>query len=215
MWAWAGIHKALSGGWPTGNARFIAESIGSSGLRPLVAVAVPVAEIGLAVMALTPRTWRVLHIAAPAFHVGVFLVLLKVHWNSSVWPWNLSLAAVAPFLFPTGVTVIPRSRLVSVAAVVLAVHPALFYLGLSDAYLSHNLYTSNTADGAVCVSRQPNRCDYNALSTWHTLNVPLPPERRLYNGWFQKRCGPEHILRVDGIWTRLSPRHTTYIACHR
>jgi len=35
---------------------------------------------------------------------------------------------------------------VAVAAVLLA-FPALFYVGLVDAYVSHNLYSNNTATG--------------------------------------------------------------------
>ncbi len=160
LWGWAGFHKVLSGGWPTGGASFIATALGAPGVRTLIAVVVPVLEVGLALLAVKPRTWKVLRWAAPAFHLGVLVPLVVTEWNTAVWPWNLCLAAAAPLLFSKsvedrteGCILKPRAR-ISVAAVAafLVVHPTGFYFGVTDAYLAHNLYSSNTAEASICSS---------------------------------------------------------------
>jgi len=50
VWGWAGTHKILSGGWPSGGALFIAGAAGDTRLRPAVAVLVPICEVMLAVL---------------------------------------------------------------------------------------------------------------------------------------------------------------------
>ncbi|MGI8807977.1 MAG: hypothetical protein ACR2KK_09080 [Acidimicrobiales bacterium] len=221
LWAWAGIHKALSAGWATWGAHFIASATGHRGLRPVVAVALPVCEIGLAALALSPRTWPLLRVAAPLFHLIAFanLVMADVS-NTSVWPWNLALAAATPLLFrslaPGDRAPVQRSPVALATALVFAVYPLGFYVGASDAYLSHNLYTSNTAEASICPSGSAEAgglCFPAFLSTLTTLNVPLPPERRLFVGWFRRTCQPGDQLRIDGISTRLSSRRTMYVAC--
>lgn len=221
LWAWAGMHKLLSGGWPSGGASFIATSLGAPGLRPLIAVAVPLLELGLAFLALTPKTWKALRWTAPVFHFGVLLPLALTGWNTAVWPWNLCLAASAPLLFsdafkhPAGDRrrVSQRALPVAVAAF-LALYPVGFYFGTMDAYLAHNLYSSNTAEAAICSSTPRNGpCRTTSFSTWENLNVPLPPENRLFTEWFERICQPDEVLRIDGRWTRLSERSVTLVPC--
>lgn len=221
MWAWAGVHKVLSKGWPLGGAAFMADAAGVGELRTFVAVAVPAAEIALAMLALWPTAWRVLRIAAPVFHVGVVLVLAAVDWNTAVWPWNLALAASAPFLFQNPARGAPESRriwtrspAVLAAVIAFAVVPAGFYAGVVDAYPSHNLYSSNTAEAFVCTRSITRSCvPAPFFSTWDDLNVPLPPEDRLFVAWFHKICRPGETLRIEGIWTRLADRATSHVTC--
>lgn len=220
LWGWAGMHKVLSGGWPSGGALFIARAAGDTRLRPAMAVIVPICELGLAAMALSPRRWRVLRVAAPLFHVGIVTVLVRAHWNSSVWPWNLALGAAALLVFrsPSAEaqhTVDRRSLVARVAAVVFLLYPLGFYTGYSDAYLSHNLYSSNTAEASLCTAEIPERCSPQAFSTWKSLNVLLPPERRLFVAWFDQFCQPGQRLKIDGVWTRLSERRVEHLDCPR
>ncbi len=222
LWGWAGVHKILSAGWPSGGALFIADAAGDVRLRPVVAVLVPLCEVGLAALALTPRTWPLLRIVGPAFHIGILLTLVRIGWNSAVWPWNLALAAGAILLFRAppevdrpGERSDRRSLVVTGAAVLFVLYPLGFYAGFSDAYLSHNLYSSNTAEASLCRPQPAAGCTSSPFSTWAALNVPLPPERRLFIAWFDKICQPGQTLRIDGAWTRLSERGVDQLECPR
>jgi hypothetical protein len=217
LWFWSGLHKALSGGWPTDGAGFIAGSIGLSGTRGVVAYVVPVAEIGLAVLALWPRAWRVLVIASPTFHIGVVLVLAAASSNTAVWPWNLAIAASVPFVFrddesTSGMRFYRASSWVPAAVFLLL--PIGFYFGTFDAYLSFDVYSVNTASATVCEHHHgTERCQPEPLSTWARLNVPIPPERRLFVAWFEQTCRPGETLRIDGIWTRFAERQVSRAEC--
>ena len=110
----------------------------------------PLCELGLGLTALWPRLWKVTALGAVLVHGGILVTLSPLFgdWNSAVWPWNAAVAVVAPMLFlsqPKGAA-FPSPAIVAVAAVLLA-FPALFYVGLVDAYVSHNLYSNNTATG--------------------------------------------------------------------
>jgi hypothetical protein len=215
LWLWSGLNKVLSTGWSGGAAAFIASSLHVSGARPLVAIALPAAEITLALTSLRPRAWRVTRWGAVALHLGVFVTLspLFAGWNSAVWPWNIALAGAGFLLFrPDDVPQARPAPYVFAAAAVLVVTPALFYAGFSDAYLSHNLYTSNTARAQVCATT----CTDPTADAYAALNVPLPPEKRLYRAVFNATCSPDMRLTVTGPATVFSdpPRRTTY-ACPR
>jgi hypothetical protein len=216
LWLWSGLHKALSLGWPTRGALFIAESLGVVGARPLIAVVLPAVEIALGLTALFPRLWRATAIAGLVLHLSMFTMLSPVmrDWNSAVWPWNVGLAVSAFLLFWTK----PREQLaptraVRVVAVGLLAFPALFYVGLADTYLSHNLYTANGASARICIAGGFG-CSSAPFATLDTLNVPMPPEPRLYRQWFGRVCRPGTILEITAIQTRLTdPYRTTTDAC--
>ncbi len=208
LWLWAGLHKVLSTGWAAadGNAHFIADSLGRPGWTGAVAVVLPLCELGLGVTALWPRLWTVTGIGAPLLHIGVVVTLSPpfADWNSSVWPWNAAVAVAAPLLFlaqPEGAA-FPSRPVIAVAAVLLA-FPALFYIGAVDAYPSHNLYSSNTARATICAP-SGRQCTNAAFDTWERLNVPFPPEPRLYRQAFAIVCHRGDVLVVTGIRTRLT-----------
>jgi hypothetical protein len=215
VWLWAGLHKVFSAGWPRGGAAFIAHLMRAPSLRVVVAVAVPLAEIALALLALDRRRgWRVLRIAAPIFHVAVMALLASRVSNVAVWAWNLALAAAAFALFapvaePQSRTRAPRP--VAVVGVVMLLFPAGFYAGVVDAYLAHNLYSSNGEDAFVCRPRQRG-CHRAPFST-SPLRVPMPPEGRLYRAWFDRTCIPTQVLVVRGTWTRFADRSVTQHDC--
>jgi hypothetical protein len=208
LWLWSGVNKVLSTGWSTGGAAFIASSLHVSGLRPAVVVGLPAAELALGAASLWRRTWPVVRWLAPALHTGILLTLSPVFadWNSAVWPWNVALAVAGFALFrnerPAAARAdAPRSRprqnvAVAVAGGLLLAYPALFYVGSVDTYLAHNLYTSNTAAAAVC--EPSGRCDSGPFNTFGPLNVPIPPEPRLFNALFDKTCQPGQQLLIVG-----------------
>jgi uncharacterized membrane protein YphA (DoxX/SURF4 family) len=218
LWIWSGLHKALSLGWTTRGALFIADSLGANGARPAIAIVLPIVEVALGVTALVPRLWRATALGGLALHISMFTMLspLMRGWNSAVWPWNIALALAAFLLFCTE----PRERpaptpAVRVAAVALLAFPALFYAGLADTYLSHNLYTSNAATARICIQGGLG-CASAPFATLATLNVPMPPEPRLYRQWFSLVCRPGTALEITGIQTRLNdPFKTTRQACRR
>ncbi len=224
LWIWAGIHKLLSRGWETGGATFLASLLGHPSLGRAIAIGAPLTEIGLGLAALNPRTWPVVRWVALVFHLAIFATLLKGDWNSAVWPWNVALGVAAWLLFaprPRVTTGVPtpigqrRPHAATLLGVLFAVYPVGFYLGLTDAYLAHNLYSSNTAVGYVCVSSGQS-CSLSPFSsTWSALNVPLPPEPRLYRAWFAKVCAPGEQLRIDAISTRLTDPGSTVTTCAR
>jgi len=220
LWLWSGLNKALSSGWtvPTGSAAFIARSLHASGAPPLVAVALPAAEITLGLTSLWPRAWPVTRVGAVVVHLGILATLspLFADWNSAVWPWNVALAVAGFMLFrPADVPRRPPAKWAVAAGVVLLASPVLFYAGVGDAYLSHNLYTSNTARAAVCTT-QEQRCSDPSSVTYDALNVPLPPEERLFRAVFDKTCTPAMRLTVTGRATVFTdPPTVHHFACPR
>lgn len=212
LWFWAGFNKVLSAGWPSGGAAFIASSMGLPRQRGVVAVLVPIVEIGLGLLALRPKAWKVLRWAAIVFHLGTFATLAAAGFNSAVWPWNIALAAVAPIVFSRpetdalgGLPGGRRGLALAATAFALVLYPAGFYVGLTDAYLAHNLYTSNTAEAEVCPI-ESDECEGLVFAAYGELNVPLPPEPRVFNAYFDRTCEPDEVLRVYGRWVRFSRR---------
>jgi hypothetical protein len=103
-------------------------------------------------------------------------------------------------------------HLVSALIIVLWVAPAGFYVGLGDAYLSHNLYTLNTEQAQRCRS---NSCRPFGTSAYPSLNVPVPPETRIYDAWFQKVCLPGETLRIIRPANRVTGERRTERSCSR
>lgn len=207
MWLWAGLHKFMSPEWEDFGARFIADSLGRSGWRGFIAAALPLFELGLGLTALIPRAWRLTAVGAVLLHVGI-VVTLSPHyadWNSSVWPWNAAVAVAAPLLYRPATAGTPRpSRAVAAGAIALVAFPALFYVGAVDAYLSHNVYTANTASAVVCRPAEASCTGASFDATWDELNVPLPPEPRLFRQTFDITCEPGDVLWIRGRHTRFS-----------
>jgi hypothetical protein len=178
-------------------------------------------EIGVALLALAPRTRRFAVVGAFLLHGGILLSLVRAGWNHTVWPWNLLCAVAGVFV------ILPWTRslrdewraarpAVRVAAVVLAVYPLGFYAGIVDAYLSHSLYALDQPRGFVCNlsgDAQPERPglgdtmeDRHAdgpfqcreISVSDALGVPLPPIHRLFEDYFTRTCaGGEFLLIVE------------------
>jgi uncharacterized membrane protein YphA (DoxX/SURF4 family) len=210
LWIWAGVHKLLSPGFADGAAVFLA---GGLGIHPsLVQWLGPLAEIAVGVLAIGRRTRRAAVVLAFGVHGSILVSLVAQRWNVAVWPWNLALPFAAAFLLAEDLTIGDsghgrRGTAVLMNAVVwlvFSVYPAAFYLGRSDAYLAHNLYTDNVQAAVVCPVAEPADCTDPFRTTWDELNVPLPPERRLFRGWFEQTCQPGDVLVVFPIRTRLT-----------
>jgi hypothetical protein len=204
LWLWAGLHKMLSPGWNSVGAVFMAESLGQPGWSELIAVMVPLSELVLGVTAMWSRLWMLTGVGAVLLHVGILVSLSPLFrdWNSSVWPWNATVAVAAPLLFlaQRENAELPSRPIMAVAAVLLA-YPALFYVGVVDAYISHNLYTANTASARICGD---GKCSGAEFDTMDELNVPAPPEPRLFRQTFDLICDSGDVLVITGKRTRLT-----------
>jgi hypothetical protein len=212
LWLWAGLNKVLSLGWAAagGGAEFIAGSLGRMESSWIIAITLPLCEIALGVTALWPRLWKITGVGAVLLHVGVLITLSPWFgdWNSSVWPWNAAVAIAAPLLFfsqPKGAA-FPNKAVIAVAAVLLA-YPALFYVKIADAYPSHNLYSTNIAKAKICFNAS-EKCSTKPFDTWDSLNVPFPPEPRMYRQAFDKVCKPGDELVITGIATFITGKPT-------
>jgi hypothetical protein len=125
-----------------------------------------------------------------------------------VWPWNAAVAVAAPLLFLSQErrAAFPNKAVVAVAGVFF-VFPALYYFDAMDAYVSHNLYSTSIATAKICDDGS-ERCSTDEFDTWDSLNVPLPPEPRLYRQTFDKVCKPGDELVVTGIRTFITGKPT-------
>ena len=197
LWFWAGCNKALSLGWASGGAGFIAGSLHQNSLRVAVAWCVPIVEIAVGLSTLMPKLRLVSGVGGAALHAGIFATLSPyfASFNSAVWPWNVAFAVAAPLVFLTGPFTTSHSTTrplrhrcgTALAVGTLVVSPVGFYLGVSDAYLSHNLYSSNTAVAQRC---RADVCAPFDPDGFVDLNVPVPPELRLFRSWFRSTCSP-------------------------
>jgi hypothetical protein len=212
LWFYAGVHKLVS-------TDYVAEA-GPRIVREfplpipqqfalLLAIGVALLEIVTAVLAIWPPTRRVAAWSAFALHGGILLSLAGdgALRNIAVWPWNIVLAMsgfalIAPWQ-SFFVSDLRKAQLMpKLLACALAVAPLGFYAGMVDAYAAHHLYSAGTARATVYCPRgcRPEQ-DINA--TWFALNVPLPPQPRLYVASFAKTCAPGDVLRIDDPHPRL------------
>ncbi len=218
LWTWSGIHKLLSTGFAGGSAVFMADGLGVP--LGVTVWATPLAELTLGLVASMWRTRRIAVAQAVLVHGAILFTLIAQDWNSSVWLWNLALPFAAAHFLLTGrnrqlVVLRHENRRAAVASAVVWLvawsYPAGFYVGAADTYLAHNLYTSNTRTATVCqlpagaVASGSAPCVSPFDWTWIALNVPLPPEPRLYRQWFEATCSPGGVLRITPIRTRITP----------
>jgi hypothetical protein len=217
LWFFAGLNKLLSPAFIHGTAQWMLAGLVShppAWLQSRVGYPLALTELSLGVLAFLPWTRKVAAVVALGLHLGILLDLSpKGHdWNQSVWPWNVALAfagiaLIAPWRGSPWRAVAECRRFVRPLVVLLVISPAGFYVGLTDAYLAHNLYSSNTAT-AVSSSLSP-------AATWDAFNVPLPPEHRLFAQYFRATCAPgDHMTITDTRWWyRRNGREQERLSC--
>jgi hypothetical protein len=212
LWFYVGLNKLLSPGYRS-NLAFLHHPRSSS--RALM---VPVVEILVGVLVCIPRTRKITALLAVALHLAIVATLVRGNWNSSVWAWNVGLAFAAIAFFYSWTDSVARafrdSNTWAIAgALLILISPLGFYFGLGDPYLAHNLYTKNTP---VAVW---HRTDGTAetLQTWQAFNVPLPPEHRLFEQYFNELCGPRDYLVIQDprYWAALRGYSERVVPCGR
>ena len=198
LWFFAGLNKMLSAGYL--DQLSLAHPRSSSR-----AVLVALIELTLGILALIPRSRNFAAALAFAMHTTIFALVFRGKPDSPILFWNLALA------FAGFALILSWSRSLSIslkevnpvaAAIVLFVliSPVGFYFGLFDAYLSHHLYSKSIPSA---VWHRANG-DQESIDTWHTLNVPFPPEHRLYEAYFNNSCerGDFLIIHDPRHWAR-------------
>ena len=208
LWIFSGLNKLLSPWFMNGTAQWMLSAYVTGApfwLRDNFGFVVVVAEASLGILSLFPQTRRFVGILALVVHFNILLVLSPFgkNWNHVVWPWNVALAISGFVLISSWRKGIVESlqqcgHVVFIGLVFLMLMPMGFYLLVVDAYVAHNLYTSNTAHEIVCNAQ--NRCNAGGLTqtSWRAFNVPLPPEHRLFESYFAQTCQPgDHLTVLD------------------
>jgi hypothetical protein len=210
MWFFAGFNKLMSPNFIDGTAQWMLSGITtnpSPWLYEHVGYIIAGTELTIGILAFLPWTRKLAAIGAFGLHTGILLDLSpRGHdWNESVWPWNIALAfagfaLIWPWHESPRVWFAGMQPLVRTMILVVLISPLGFYVGITDAYLAHNLYSSNTANATVACGgscppyRQPD-------STWDAFNVPLPPEHRIFKTFFAESCDPGDVLTIrDSRW---------------
>jgi hypothetical protein len=215
LWFWAGLNKALSLGFMGDSAQWLfnASPLRLEALRDHFGWLIIASEISVGLCLLVPRARKVGVVLAVALHGYTLVTLVGVGWNESVWPWNIALALAAPAFFWSA----PVDQWTTKSLAILlafAIVPIGFYAGYVDAYLAHNLYTSNTATAEVCDAE--GLCSPAVFDgTWTDLRVPLPPEPRLFVDYFNEVCSPGDRLLLEPRRTRVTFGRDTETAVHQ
>ena len=224
MWIFAGFNKLLSPGFMNDTAQWMLSGVSSNPpgwLHDNFGYVVAFTEIGVGVLALVPQTRKLAAVGALGLHAGILMDLgpLGHDTNLAVWPWNIALAVAGFALIATWkgsplAWIRALHPVVRPLIVLIFIAPLGFYVGVTDAYLSHNLYTSNTPRAAVwCV--HPCLPQQNPSATWDAFNVPLPPARRILKKFFTESCraGDVMVISDKRRWFRERGKEIVYLRC--
>ena len=211
LWFYVGLNKLLSSGYRS-NFKF---SHPYSSSRALM---VPLIEMSIAVLACIPRTRKIAALLAFALHMIIFALLLRGNQNSAVWGWNIGIAFAAIAFFYSWRDSVVRAlkesnRWAAAGALLILISPLGFYVGLGDPYLAHNLYSKNTPSA---VWKHANG-DSDGIQMWGPFNVPMPPEHRLFEQYFNRSCEPgDYLIIYDPrYWAALRGYSERVLPCVR
>lgn len=203
LWTYAGIHKLTSPAYYTVSGGWLLRAVWPDGpvwLAPTLAAAVAATEVFLGCGCFVPRLRKTVAVVAAAFHLAAFAVLaFRLQWDMPVWPWNLALAAAGPGLVMPwrgpglGVERAAAGRPARIAAIVLLLMPAGYWLGVVDAFLAHCVYADNRPKAYVCTPF--SRTDLDGICL--RLGVVLPPAHRLYGPFFHGIGRPGEWLEIE------------------
>jgi hypothetical protein len=225
LWLFAGIHKLLSLEYLYDSGpRMWHNTVGGLSDRQafVLSLSTALAELLLGILAIIPRTRRAVLPLAALLHGGILASLILQKWNTAVWPWNVAVIAAAFVLFrnwkeplwawPAELnadgSMDKRSRAWQALAGFVLVYPALFYVGIADAYASWCVYASNAPSAEVYlaadVGMSPDADAFEHAAGenlqfrhYDALNVPFPPAERLFLQYFRKTAEPGDCLVIE------------------
>jgi hypothetical protein len=193
----------------------LSKVVGEAATRQLAtsAIVVPVFETLIGILLIVPWTRTMGLFGAVGMHLLLLFLLgpFGHDYNSVIWPWNLAMLAMALVIFFGNEEPVLRpawSPMLGKAVIVLVGFlPILSFFERWDNYTSASLYSGRTRDGWIMLSEpaanrlaemltpaENSRLDqvfdgYSLdASSWSMaeLNVPLYPEKRVYEGIAQK-----------------------------
>lgn len=210
LWVFAGVNKLVSPAFLTETAQMLLDGLvphTTPWLHDNIGYIIAGTELSTGLFAIFPRTRKLAAVMAFGLHAGILLDLspLGLDRNISVWPWNLALAFAGFALIGPWKESVSRSLamcqpVMRPLILLVALAPIGYHVGVTDAYMSHNLYSSNIPRAYVSCQ---GGCIENAdpSATWLAFNVPLPPERHIYEQYFDLTCRPGNdMLVVDPRW---------------
>ncbi len=173
----------------------------------------PLLEISMGIGLLVPKLRPIALVLVLAMHAALLYCLgpLGHDWNSVVWPWNLTMMAVACLLFwrtpdiSYRAIVLPNTSYHGLVWLLFGVMPFFNFWGLWDSYLSAALYSGNEMQADIVIG--PNVYERLApavkgyckerggryvvdVQGWSVgeLNVPPYPARRAYRRVAKSFC---------------------------
>lgn len=194
LWIWAGLHKLLSPAYFAVLAPMLSARLCDVGpLRDHAGLMVALLELTLGVVSLVPRLRAVGPLAA-SVHLSVVGSLMALHMNEGVWAWNLTLAAIASFLFSEEAQAPPPRRSELALQLLLVGLPALSYVAPLHPTLAHHLYSGATPTTLTCGA---DGCtpDVELRAGLRAFGVPIPPSLDTLEAYFRATCAPgDHWL---------------------
>lgn len=219
LWFFSGLHKLLSPEYFTVVGPWMWQGLFPSENWPDVpnysrqfATLIATTELLLGLFIWWRRARPVVAGIAASLHIGIVGMLYSMNgWNTSVWGWNLALAAAAIVLVGGWRTpLVEQLRTcgpaASLAALFMFVSPVLFYVGTLDAYLSHCLYSANVPTAQFVPGPETHAASYQLQGIegpyWKNLNVPQPPTHRNFELYFRRvaRKGDKLLVSDSRVW---------------
>ncbi len=179
---------------------------------PFLILAIPILEILTGLGLISRRFRNAAVVLAIATHSFVLMMLISSGENTVVWPWNIAMVLFVLILFwQDDKETVPR-RILSVRSpfhalvlLLVGVLPAFSLVDLWDSYLSSALYSGNTDQAIILVSRaaidhvpkairpyarEGSQWFFLDVNRWAygELNVPVYPEPRVYRNVAKQIC---------------------------
>lgn len=170
--------------------------------------AFPLIEILTGICLFIPKIKKLALVVLFSMHIFILFVLgpFGHNYNPVVWPWNIAMMAFAYVLFHKN-DAFPLNQIkqmlyyhsIKLVTFFFILCPLLNFFNSWDSYLSHNLYSGNTAGGVIYISdqveaklpeeiREYSKGEMNlnqiTIKYWcmMELGVPAYPEKRNYIG---------------------------------
>lgn len=179
-------------------------------------VLIPIMELGIGIGLATKKFRNLAVCLAIAMHLSILFLLgpLGKDWNSVVWPWNITMIALDCILFWKSdaafrdIIWLKRDVYQKLIVLLFIVMPLFSFFNLWDSYLSSTLYSHNTNQASLYLSRssenylpsaikkyavKDTQDTYNAINistlSFGLLNVPAYPEPRIFKRVAASMCG--------------------------
>jgi uncharacterized membrane protein YphA (DoxX/SURF4 family) len=205
VYFWSGLQKLnplfLSDTFP-----WLMEPFGVSKIESFIFLgkSIPIIESVAGILLLINDTKKAAVIVITLMHLFILFIIgpWGHNYNPVVWSWNLAMIAYCFVLYfneykftAEQVRTAFRYNSIKLVFVLFCLMPQLNFFNLWDSYLSHNLYSGNTASGYIIVSDSVKKelpeniakyavgdNNYNAINikNWcmQELGVPAYPEKR-------------------------------------